>query len=159
MKILSDIQHQDIISLEQKDKEYGGSWKKRGGAGAFMMLARKYNRIVVQVGEGGLFDAIKADTRPEGIMDDIRDLRRYVRLVVCHYLKKPLNSTLVVDDGFYYDQEYCWSELNRLWCAYEDEVKKRKWDTFLIWNCTGLTALYRLLIDIEGHAYGPDISV
>jgi len=73
----------DVTELREKDKEYGGSWKKRGGANAFFMLCRKWDRIeqFVEKHDWDIFKAIKKDERPEGILDDIRDLRRYLLLV------------------------------------------------------------------------------
>ena len=64
-------------------ESYGDSWKKRGGCGAFMMLARKWDRLETQSEKCNwdLFSAILNDKRPEGIIDDIRDLRRYLLLV------------------------------------------------------------------------------
>ena len=35
----------DVVNLDKKDDFYGSSWKKRGGIGAFMMLARKWDRL------------------------------------------------------------------------------------------------------------------
>jgi hypothetical protein len=66
-----------------RDAEYGSSWKRRGGIGAFMMLARKFDRIEVQAKKHNydLFAAITADRRPEGIINDIQDLRHYLFLV------------------------------------------------------------------------------
>lgn len=71
----------DAAVLEEKGQTYGDSWKKRGGVGAFMMLARKMDRIenicasmnydVFAVGRVNMGD----------IMDDIADLRRYLLLV------------------------------------------------------------------------------
>jgi hypothetical protein len=57
-----------------------------GGIGAFMMLARKWDRIENQAQVYGwdIFDAMTSDKRPEGIIDDIRDLRRYLLLVEEH---------------------------------------------------------------------------
>jgi hypothetical protein len=48
-----------------------------------MMLARKMDRLENQVRKHGwdVFEAIQKDGRAEGIMDDIRDLRRYLILV------------------------------------------------------------------------------
>ena len=48
-----------------------------------MMLARKWDRLEKQVTEQGydIFQAIAYDGREEGILDDIRDLRRYLFLV------------------------------------------------------------------------------
>tara|TARA_R100001460_G_scaffold7883_3_gene19829 strand:+ start:8773 stop:9072 length:300 start_codon:yes stop_codon:yes gene_type:complete len=81
-----DIAEQDVEELMEAEKSYGNSWRKRGGVGAFMMLARKWDRIENQV-QGSNFDifsAIQNDTRPEGIIDDIHDLRRYLILVEQH---------------------------------------------------------------------------
>lgn len=73
----------DVDILLVKEKEYGSSWKKRGGVGAFMMLARKMDRLEEQTKRHGwdVFAAAIADKRPEGILDDIGDLRRYLLLV------------------------------------------------------------------------------
>lgn len=78
-----DIACGDHQSLVRSAKSYGNSWKQRGGAGAFMMLARKWDRLELQakVHQYDVFRAIREDERPEGIIDDIRDLRRYLLLV------------------------------------------------------------------------------
>ena len=39
----------DVTALEKAEESYGDSWKKRGGVGAFMMLARKWDRLEKQV--------------------------------------------------------------------------------------------------------------
>lgn len=82
---IEPISQTDVAELRRKDAEYGGSWKKRGGVGAFMMLARKWDRIEEQLKTHSktydVFDAALQDSRPEGILDDIRDLRRYLLLV------------------------------------------------------------------------------
>lgn len=102
--VLQDIANRDVSTLVKKDTEYGSSWKKRGGVGAFMMLARKWDRLETQVTRPGLdskydvFDAIGQDegtlTPPAGeaiarkpappsesVLETIRDLRRYLLLV------------------------------------------------------------------------------
>ena len=83
---LQTIADSDVIALEEAEKSYGDSWRKRGGVGAFMMLARKWDRIENQVKaqQYDVFDAIESDRRAEGIMDDIQDLRRYLMLVEEH---------------------------------------------------------------------------
>ncbi len=85
---LLTVAHEDVDSLVEAQKSYGDSWKKRGGVGAFMMLARKWDRIEKQVSEQGydIFHAHTVDEREEGIIDDIRDLRRYLLLVEEHVL-------------------------------------------------------------------------
>jgi len=73
----------DADELEEAEKNYGDSWKRRGGVGAFMMLARKWDRLELQVEKHhyDVFRAIDVDGREEGVLDDIRDLRRYLMLV------------------------------------------------------------------------------
>ena len=73
----------DHVKLEEAEQSYGDSWKQRGGVGAFMMLARKWDRLEKQVTEYNydVFQAAAEDTREEGILDDICDLRRYLFLV------------------------------------------------------------------------------
>lgn len=73
----------DVQTILKKNKEYGSSWKKRGGVGAFMMLARKWDRLEPQVEKHNydVIEAMNTDTRQEGIIDDIRDLRAYLFLV------------------------------------------------------------------------------
>jgi hypothetical protein len=96
---LGGICRKDVETLESKDKEYGGSWLKRGGVGAFMMLARKWDRleqamerevstIYMSSGETikpkdkyDILERALIDGREEGILDDIGDLRRYLLLV------------------------------------------------------------------------------
>jgi hypothetical protein len=81
--IIPEIAQWDVITLQCKDREYGGSWCKRGGVGAAMMIARKWDRLETQIQKFGwdIFAAAAADKRPEGIVDDIRDLRAYLLLV------------------------------------------------------------------------------
>jgi len=73
----------DINGLLKAQKSYGDSWKRRGGVGAFMMLARKWDRISNQckANNWDIFKTIEFDPSNTGILDDIRDLRRYLLLV------------------------------------------------------------------------------
>tara|TARA_R100000963_G_C4583805_1_gene63707 strand:- start:44 stop:304 length:261 start_codon:yes stop_codon:yes gene_type:complete len=79
----------DVNALEKAEESYGNSWRQRGGVGAFMMLARKWDRIEnqVQAENYDIFSSYKKDTRQEGILDDIQDLRRYLLLVEEHITK------------------------------------------------------------------------
>lgn len=100
MTHLKAVASADVEGLERAERQYGSSWKKRGGVGAFMMLARKWDRLETalqphpadparangstaedRVAPWDILEAIRADQRPEGIIDDIRDLRRYLLLV------------------------------------------------------------------------------
>jgi len=86
ISVVDKLSKEDVEGLDKAEKSYGDSWRQRGGIGAFMMLARKWDRLEKQVNEFGydIFDAIDDDTRDEGILDDIRDLRRYLFLVEAH---------------------------------------------------------------------------
>ena len=77
------LANEDVEGLHISEQSYGNSWKQRGGVGAFMMLARKWDRLEKQVGECNydVFQAALNVSREEGILDDIRDLRRYLFLV------------------------------------------------------------------------------
>jgi|TARA_R100001163_G_C5010270_1_gene156448 hypothetical protein len=86
---IKEIALNDAECLDQAEKSYGDSWRKRGGVGAFMMLARKWDRIELQVQTHNydVFKAYASDPRDEGILDDIQDLRRYLLLVEEHITK------------------------------------------------------------------------
>ena len=87
---LCGVLSHDGDMIREKDKAYGGSWKKRGGTGAFMMLARKWDRLEQSVLAFGydIFKAIEEDQRDESTIDDIRDLRRYLALVEAEILAR-----------------------------------------------------------------------
>ena len=82
---LDRITTEDAAGLKTAAKSYGHSWKKRGGVGAFMMLARKWDRLEERLKKPeiawDIFKGIAVDTRNEGLIDDVRDLRRYLALV------------------------------------------------------------------------------
>lgn len=72
----------DIV--EKKDKDYGSSWRRRGGPGAFMVTVRKTDRIetLAKRHNYDIFEALKQNTG--GIEDDIRDLIGYALLILEH---------------------------------------------------------------------------
>jgi len=74
----------DVKVLHEKGAAYGDSWKKRGGIGAFMMLARKWDRIENISKDKFGYDIIRAcleDTSTEGMLEQVGDLRRYLALI------------------------------------------------------------------------------
>ena len=75
--------------IHEAEKNYGNSWKQRGGQGAFMMLARKWDRLELQSSDSeyDIFKAVLKDARAEGVIDDIRDLRRYLLLVEAEVIR------------------------------------------------------------------------
>jgi hypothetical protein len=104
---LDAIALEDVRGIRKAEEQYGSSWKRRGGVGAYMMLCRKFDRLEQQLAKPlvrpsealkplaevmkdspdaivppyDIFKHAAADRRPEGIIDDIRDLRRYLLLV------------------------------------------------------------------------------
>ena len=82
------LTEEDVQELRKAEESYGDSWRIRGGVGAYMMLARKWDRIENQVEKDGynIFTTIKNDLSESGILDDIQDLRRYLLLVESHLL-------------------------------------------------------------------------
>lgn len=96
------IMNRDCVTLVEKEREYGRSWMTRGGIGAFMMLARKWDRLQNAVSKPlplfnceryDIFQHIAKDKRAEGILDDIRDLRNYLFLV-----EEEMMARGVIDD-------------------------------------------------------------
>ena len=81
--LIQNLANIDVAKLKHAQESYGDSWRSRGGVGAFMMLARKWDRIENQVSKDGydIFKTINNDPSISGILDDIRDLRRYLLLV------------------------------------------------------------------------------
>lgn len=79
--MLEEIALKDVVVLRAKGKGYGRSWIKRGGVGAFMMFARKWDRIEEISTRYGynVIEAVK--TGDADLLDDIQDLRRYLLLL------------------------------------------------------------------------------
>ncbi len=84
----------DVQVLKEKGASYGDSWRSRGGVGAFMMMARKWDRIENQCKSHkfDVFTAAEVYTGADGILDDIADLRRYLLLVEEHILSNGLEE-------------------------------------------------------------------
>jgi hypothetical protein len=80
MKRLADISDSILKNLERKNEEYADSWKIRGGVGAFMMLARKWDRIenTTELEAYDLFHVMMEDRNT--IIDDVDDLIGYLLL-------------------------------------------------------------------------------
>lgn len=88
---LQSLAEADAQGLGAAQKKYGDSWRKRGGWEAFANLSRKWDRIeraVEQEPDRDLFAAIFHHAASDGavdgkdsLLDDIRDLRRYLFLV------------------------------------------------------------------------------
>ena len=100
LDMLDEIAQADVAGLRKAEESYKDSWKKRGGVGAFMMLARKWDRIENQLTNRLLIPPMTAfdifqfmeNSSKEGILDDVRDLRRYLMLVEAEVLARKANA-------------------------------------------------------------------
>lgn len=96
MNFIDSVSRTDIEELRRKEETYRGSWKRRGGVGAFMMLARKWDRLEgILESEAWKYDVLRAMTAQSKVANElgneagadgtvlaeVRDLRRYLILV------------------------------------------------------------------------------
>lgn len=89
-QLIQRIADTDVEVLRQKGLSYGRSWLKRGGVGAFMMLARKWDRLELSCKDVNydVFEALRLDPLDDGVLESIRDLRRYLLLVESEWLNR-----------------------------------------------------------------------
>lgn len=82
-ELIPVIAQEDVQRVLQKDREYGASWKRRGGVGAYMTMVRKIDRLETMVAKYGwnVFEAAKSSDTSESLMDTIADLRCYLDLI------------------------------------------------------------------------------
>lgn len=125
MNHLEAVAAADVAHLREKEATYKGSWKRRGGAGAFFMLARKWDRLEGMLSvetvisppctQYNVFEHIAAD--PSGDdgspLAEIRDLRRYLLLVEAEMVSRGVvasgvesNSPDITDSNRHAKQEY-----------------------------------------------------
>lgn len=82
---LDTIALEDVAGLKKAYEAYQDSWKKRGGVGAWMMACRKFDRAENRLKNldkpWDIFHGVATDDRGEGLIDDVRDLRRYLLLI------------------------------------------------------------------------------
>jgi hypothetical protein len=85
MNYLHHVVSGDVRVLQHKEKTYQGSWKKRGGTGAYFMVARKMDRleIIAHNYDYDIFRAIMDNANGDDgtALAEIRDLRQYLILI------------------------------------------------------------------------------
>ncbi len=89
---LNFITKELVNFVNDKDIQYGSSWRKRGGAGAFMVMARKWDRIeqaceTLALSKYDIFSVFKEEDRIETILDDCLDLVGYLLILVEHMIE------------------------------------------------------------------------
>jgi hypothetical protein len=109
MNYLDNVARHDLETLRLKEETYKGSWKKRGGVGTYMMLARKMDRLENFAAKHGydIFQALMNDEFPgeDGtVLAEIRDLRCYLLLVEAEYLAR-MSHMGSPEDGSHHARE------------------------------------------------------
>lgn len=101
-ELIRHLANLDVDQLISKGKKYGRSWIRRGGVGAFMMLARKWDRIENDSVANGydIVQAIKSDPSATGLLDDIKDLRAYLLLVEAEVRGQLTNEVKAAVESF-----------------------------------------------------------
>lgn len=88
---LGAITEELVKYVSDKDLHYGSSWRKRGGAGAFFVISRKWDRIEQacekESAKYDIFNVFKEDDRRETVLDDCLDLVGYLLILVEHMVE------------------------------------------------------------------------
>jgi hypothetical protein len=69
---------------ESKDREYGASWCKRGGIGAWFTTVRKFDRLVTQLKQKGydIWNVSEPVSSTESLEETIKDGINYLMLIL-----------------------------------------------------------------------------
>lgn len=96
---VGQILKRDEEIVLKKDEEYGGSWLRRGGTGAFHAMFRKADRLEEQCRRHGydVFAACEDKTSSEALLDTIGDLRRYLVLIEAEVTARGKRLAKVLD--------------------------------------------------------------
>jgi hypothetical protein len=81
---LKDMLNGLVALAKQKDGEYGASWCKRGGIGAWFTTVRKFDRLVTQVTQKGknIWDVSDDINSTEALEETIKDGINYLLLIL-----------------------------------------------------------------------------
>ena len=87
---LKEIAIKDTEMVLKKDDEYGASWKRRGGVGAYFVMIRKVDRLEEQAKRHcyDIFKACHDHSTGESLLDTMRDLRCYLDLIEAEVLSQ-----------------------------------------------------------------------
>lgn len=117
---LGPVSSNDVSCLIDAERSYGDSWKRRGGVDSFAMLGRKWERIetalacqrtsISESAPFDIFEHIAASPEAGGLIDDVRDLRRYLMIIEAEARKRADED--VADSGSGYLDEL--DKLSRL---------------------------------------------
>jgi hypothetical protein len=102
MKYLKQVALHDVAELERKEKTYQGSWKRRGGVGASMMMLRKADRLEQMLHDYkyDIFERIASeglDSVDGTAIAEVRDLRRYLLLIEAEMVARSNGSNYMIE--------------------------------------------------------------
>lgn len=135
LEYLDAVALSDCEAVREKEATYQGSWKKRGGIGAFMMLARKWDRLEGMLNRGDRYDLFEHIIAQGGsdkdgmVLAEVRDLRRYLLLVEAEMAArgvidlKPASGDTAFKGGV--DPTDVYSILAAFWDLDREAAKKR----------------------------------
>jgi len=83
-EVLRDILNEGVDLVKKKDAEYGASWCKRGGVGAFFTIWRKIDRLEEQLKrvQYNILDISVDEDSTESLDETIRDTILYLALAL-----------------------------------------------------------------------------
>lgn len=96
---LKKVAQSDVEGILVGEEEYDRSWMKDGGVGAWFTMKRCLDRLPVLVSRkpsdsGDRFDIFQhvlADKAGTGVLDSVRDMRRYCMLVEAELVRQGHN--------------------------------------------------------------------
>lgn len=103
---IAGVVNNDIRVILEKESMYWGSWKARGGIGAFFITARKWDALenMLEKNEPNMYDifdaCVKGGAGDGSPLEQVRDLRRYLTLIEAEVirLKAPKPSVPVTTE-------------------------------------------------------------
>lgn len=103
MQFIQTVAMEDVKQLIKKEETYQGSWKKRGGIGAFMMMARKWDRLETILSNDYdvfKFIAMDMDGKDGSVLAEVRDLRRYLLLIEAEMKSQQCQQDVIAHEQY-----------------------------------------------------------
>ena len=93
---IQQIAEEDVEGLIEAQVEYGDSWKQRGGPGAWFTVVRPLDRLNTMMAKqmpsngisNDIFQLMKDSESDGGVLNAVRDLRRYLMLVEAEVIRQ-----------------------------------------------------------------------
>jgi len=138
MNYLEQVTKADVDMIRRKEKTYKGSWKKRGGIGAAMMILRKADRLEILLQDRN-YDIFKdpGDGSDGSPLAEIRDLRAYLILVEAEIMARGLDRTPIERKPNTYEKDRAVDVVSGKIYNSVSELPPCNYDTVVIDTITG----------------------